>query len=99
MNYEIVTTQEEKMRAMNIDASLSVTYMKFSADAHMSFAKSNIDCSSDVSVIVKASATGSKFQMGIEDMNILELDDSKALDMGEFTKLYGEYVIIGFEYG
>lgn len=65
----------------------------------MQFYRNNIDSSSDVSVVVKASAAGSKIQMGIEDTNVLELETTTALTLKDFQKIYGEYIIVGFEYG
>merc|ERR1712130_28363 len=70
-------------------------------DAHMSYAKNNIDSALDISVIVKANSYGRKGQMKMSDTNKLRLKDTTAnlMDLDEFTELYGEYMIVGFEYG
>ena len=65
----------------------------------MSFAKNNVDSALDVSVIVKANWYDRKGQMSTSETNKLQLKDTTATDFDEFTELYGEYMIVGFEYG
>ena len=50
-------------------------------------------------MIVKANSHGRKGQMKMSDTNKLRLKDTTATDLDEFTELYGEYMIVGFEYG
>lgn len=99
MTSEIVSSQDEAVEAMDISGSLSVSYMAFTGEAHMSFASENVQRSSDTSVIIKASAAGKKRQMSLADTNLLELKDSSIDHLEEFESLYGSYLIVGFEYG
>ena len=97
--YSMVTSQEEMMEALDLEASLSYSSMCYSADAHMKFASENIAASSEVSVIVKATSSGRNLQMTIADRNELVLEETSDMNIEEFTKKYGYYMIIGFEYG
>merc|ERR1740139_252574 len=97
MTADVVSSQAEE--SMEISGSLEVTYMMFSGDAHMNFAKDNIQSALDVSVIVKASAAGRKQQMSLADTNGLALKGTTAANIEEFLQLYGSYLIVGFEYG
>ena len=65
----------------------------------MEFAKNNVDSSLDVSMIVKANSYGRKGQMKMSDTNKLRLKDTTAMDREAFVKEYGQYLIVGFEYG
>ena len=65
----------------------------------MEFAKNNIDSALDVSLIVKANSYGRKGQMGMSETNNLELKGTTAENLKEFQEQYGEYLIVGFEYG
>ena len=65
----------------------------------MSFAKNNVDSELDVSVIVRANSYGKKGQMSMTETNKLELRDTTANDLEQFKDSYGEYLIVGFEYG
>lgn len=99
MTTDIVTSQDEAVEAMDISGSLSVSYMAFTGEAHMSFASENVQSSSDTSVIITAEAAGKKRQMSIADTNLLELKDTSIDNLEEFEALYGSYLIVGFEYG
>lgn len=99
MTADVVSSQSEAVESMEISGSLEVTYMMFSGDAHMNFAKDNIQSALDVSVIVKASAAGRKQQMSLADTNGLALKGTTAANIEEFLQLYGSYLIVGFEYG
>jgi len=99
MTADVVSSQSEAVESMKVSASLEVTYMMFSGDAHMSFAKDNIQSALDVSVIVKASADGRKQQMSLADTNGLALKGTSAATIEEFEQMYGSYLIVGFEYG
>ena len=65
----------------------------------MKFAKENIQCEMDVSVLIKAYASGKKQQMSSSDLDLLVLQDTQVADLVEFEKMYGTYLIVGFEYG
>ena len=65
----------------------------------MQFAKNNVDSALDVSIIVKASSYGRKVQMGKSEMNKLKLKETTTVDLEAFKAKYGEYLIVGFEYG
>ena len=65
----------------------------------MEFAKNNVDSALDVSLIVKANSYGRKGQMGMSETNKLKLKETTAADLEEFQEQYGEYLIVGFEYG
>jgi len=100
MTTNIVTSQEDAVEAMGVSGSLEFSYLMFSGDAHLKFTKENIQSSSDVSVIIKASAAGRKQQMSLAETNMLELKDTIAVnDIEDFTSIYGAYLIVGFEYG
>merc|ERR1719334_879041 len=76
MSADIVMSQEEAMEVMDIRGELEFSYMCFSGDASLKFAKDNIQSDLDVSVIFKASASGRKLQMSIAELNLLELKDT-----------------------
>ena len=65
----------------------------------MSFAKDHIDSEFDVSLIVKAVAEGQKAQLKMADIEHLQLIDTTITEWDEFREMYGEYLIIGFDYG
>ena len=65
----------------------------------MSFAKDHIDSEFEVSLIVKANAWGQKAQLKMADTNNLELHDTTNLEWDKFREMYGEYLVIGFDYG
>ena len=65
----------------------------------MEFAKNNVDSALDVSMMVKAVAIGRKGQLKMSDTNKLRLKDTTAMDREAFMKEYGQYLIVGFEYG
>ena len=53
----------------------------------------------EVSVMVKASSGGKKYQMSLSETNLLELKDIAVNTMEQFNRKYGEYLIVGFIYG
>merc|ERR1719295_1580103 len=63
MTTRLVQSQEDKLEAIGVEGSMEMSYMMFSGDAHMNFAKDNIDSALDVSLIVKANSYGRKGQM------------------------------------
>lgn len=67
----------------------------------MKFASNNVDSSSDVSVVVRASSGGKVWKMPDTALNLLKMDKSfkKLASLDAFTDMYGSYLIIGFEYG
>jgi len=101
MKTDIVSSLTDSVETMDIQGALEISWLMFSGDAHLSFAKDNIQCESDVSVIISASAAGRKKQLGLSDTNVLELEEDQMalLDLESFLKMYGSYVIVGFEYG
>ena len=101
MKTDIVSSLSDSVETMDIKGALEISWLMFSGDAHLSFAKDNIQCESDVSVIISASAAGRKKQLGLSDTNVLELEEDQmaSLDLESFLKMYGSYVIVGFEYG
>merc|ERR1719319_532011 len=84
MSSDIVSSQSDAIEALAISGSLEVSYLMFSGDARMSFAKDNIQSASDVSVIVKASSAGRKQQMSLVETNALALKETSAIDLDEF---------------
>jgi len=99
MTSRLVQSQQDKLEAIGVEGSLEASFAMFSGDAHISFAKENVDSALDVSLIVKAHAYGQKGQMSISDTNKLELKDNVPETLDEFKDHYGSYMIVGFEYG
>jgi len=99
MSTDIVSSQSKAVEAMGIGGELSVSYMGFSGDAHLSFASENVQSASDVSVVIKAAAAGKKQQMSLAETNVLDLKETSVDSLDEFLALYGSYLIVGFEYG
>merc|ERR1712087_871113 len=71
MTSDIVSSQSDAVETLDIDGSLSLSYMAISGDAHMSFASENVQSASDVSVIIKAAARGKRQQMNIAETTSL----------------------------
>ena len=68
-------------------------------DAHMKYMRKNVMTENEVSVMVKASSGGRKYQMSLSETNLLELKDISVKDMDQFNRIYGDYLIVGFIYG
>merc|ERR1719333_70879 len=101
MTSKLIEDQEQRIQSLDIESTLKVSYLMFSGDAHMKFAKETEFSSNDVSVMVKATKSGKKKSLSLSDTNLLELRE-KARDYGDldaFEEEYGGYLIIGFMYG
>merc|ERR1719361_2481758 len=99
MTTTICQSQDEANEAIDVAGELELSFQMFSGDGHLSFVKENTQSSFDVSVIIKANSYGRKKQLELSDTNNLALKDTLIESFEKFESDYGQYLIVGFEYG
>eukprot|EP01084_Bolivina_argentea_P180522 311888_1 len=103
----LTTDSTEVRKALGIEGSLALSYGPISGDAKVKFAKKNARSSLDVTFLITATQKGRTITNSTDDINKLELAKSikdqikinEKYTIQDFKKEYGEYYIIGFEYG
>ena len=65
----------------------------------MSYTNEHVEGETDVSVMVRAISDGTKYQLGIEATNLLKLKDNLPATLIQFNEMYGDYLIVGWNYG
>eukprot|EP01084_Bolivina_argentea_P128398 226968_1 len=106
-NIKTTLCQDEssKIDALNVRGKLDLTYGPVSGDAHVKFAMRNVAGSLDLTVILNAVQKGRVVKNDVECVQLkLRPAVQKRIDSGhltfeKFKQEYGEYLIIGFEYG
>ena len=65
----------------------------------MSYTNEHVEGETDVSVMLRAISGGRKYELGIEDTNVLKLKDNCPETLSEFNEIFGDYLIVGWLYG
>jgi len=98
---KLVSDNDEMCDAMGLHGELEASYGPFSGKGQIDFAKKNSMSALDTTLVVHAEQTGRYVRCGQNDCNLLKLNDhiSPTDGISAFKAKYGEYLIIGFEYG
>ena len=103
---EVVRTNKDFMKNLDVEGSLSASYGPISGDANIKFAQKNTMSDLDIALVVTAKQDDLIVKCDQVDFNKLQLRNSVStqikagkLNISQFKEKYGAYFIIGFEYG
>jgi len=103
---KLVSNNDDMCKAMGLSGKLSCSYGPFTGSGELDFAKDNSMSSNDTAFVVTAIQSGHYIRCDLNDRNVLKLrksviDQMQQTEMtaADFRIEYGEYLIIGFEYG
>ena len=65
----------------------------------MKYMSENVASETEVSVMLKASSGGQKYQLSQRATNLLKLKDNSPATLSQFNEAYGDYLIVGWIYG
>eukprot|EP01083_Nonionella_stella_P082416 227465_1 len=103
----LTQNQSDKADALGVKGKLAFSYGAISADARVAFAMDNIQGKLDLTMILRATQEGRVLKNN-KELTKLELrktvtdwitNAEKPLTLEQFKQKYGEYIIIGKEYG
>eukprot|EP01084_Bolivina_argentea_P251885 422653_1 len=104
-NSELCKDMKQTASAMGVGGALNLSYGPICGDAHVQFAKDNSNDLLSLTLVMSAEQTGVLRQNELTDFNKLELSETvltqihEGMQFDEFREKYGEYMIVGWEYG